>query len=237
MQRLTLESFLTAQADNETSQFQILARLKTYYDEFRHSRLYPALAELIDLVRTLENILQEQSGLEQRLPQALKMIDWQNKRLVFEPLAFQPADVERVLELIRWALPHLHAAIEEGRRIYDFVDDNLYIEEVGLMPMYRQEGYAFIPENRSSLLHLLQYEVSLFTAEDQRYRTIKTRLLKSIRQQLIQRSPESLKMLLLEERRDLPNPATYQFATELDFPYAETILPVAKRKLVARVCA
>ncbi|HXG37935.1 MAG TPA: hypothetical protein VNL36_04100 [Bacteroidota bacterium] len=237
MQRLTLESFLTAHSDMETSQFQILASLKTYYDEFRHTRLYPALAELIDLVKTLEGILQEQAGLEQRLPQELKTIDWRNKKLVFEPMQVQPSDVERVMELIRWSLPHLYAAIEEGRRVYDFVDENLRLEEVGLMPMYREEGYAFVPENRASLLHLLKYEVSLFTAQDRRFRTIKTRLLKSLKQQLIQFSPEYLKLQLLEEHHDLPNPATFQFTTDFDFPFAETILPVAKRKLMARVCS
>lgn len=237
MQRLTLESFLTAHPDVETSQFKILASLKTYYDEFHHTRLYPALAELIDLIKTLEGILQEQAGLEQHLPQELRAIDWINKKLVFEPMQVQPPDVERVLELIRWALPHLYAAIEEGRRVYDFVDENLRLEEVGLMPMYRDEGYAFIPENRASLLHLLKYEVSLFTAENRRFRTIKTRLLKSLKQQLIQFSPEFLKLQLLEEHRDLPNPATFQFATDFDFPYAETVLPVAKRKLMARVCS
>lgn len=237
MQRLTLESFLTAASDVETSQLQILANLKTYYDEFHHTRLYPALAELIDLAKMLEGILQEHAELEQRFPQELKTVDWTNKKLVFEPIRVQPSDVERVLELIRWALPHLYAAIEEGRRVYDFVDEHLRLEEVGLMPMYRGEGYAFIPENRASLLHLLKYEVSLFTTENRRFRTIKTRLLKSLKQHLIQFSPEFLKMQLVEEHHDLPNPATFQFATEFDFPYAETILPIAKRKLMARVCA
>jgi hypothetical protein len=237
MQRLTLESFLTAHPDVETSQFQILASLKTYYAEFHHTRLYPALAELIDLAKALEGILQEQARLEQRLPQELKTVDWTNKKLVFEPMQVQPSDIERVMELIRWALPHLYAGIEEGRSVYDFVDENLRLEEVGLMPMYREEGYAFVPENRASLLHLLKYEVSLFTAEDRRFRAIKTRVLKSLKQQLIQFSPEFLKMQLLEEHHDLPNPATFQFATDFDFPYVETILPVAKRKLMARVCS
>lgn len=237
MQRLTLETFLSAPPDMESAQFQILAHLKTYYDEFRHTRLYPALADLIDLTKTLEGILQEQAGLEHRLPHELKTIDWVNQKLVFEPIPVPSGDVERVLDLIRWALPRIYAAIEEGRRVYDFVDENLHLEEVGLMPMYREEGYAFIPEHRASLLHLLKYEVSLFTAEHCRFRTIKTRLLKSLKQQFIQLSPEYLKLQLVEEHHELPNPATFQFATDFDFPYAETILPVAKRKLIARICS
>ena len=37
---------------------------------------------------------------------------------------------------------------------------------------------------------------------------------------------------LIEANRDLPNPATYLFETDLDFPFNETILPVAKRKFL-----
>jgi exonuclease V gamma subunit len=45
-------------------------------------------------------------------------------------------------------------------------------------------------------------------------------------------SPQAIKLDLVEERRDLPNPATYFFETQLDFPFEETMLPVAKRKLM-----
>jgi hypothetical protein len=40
---------------------------------------------------------------------------------------------------------------------------------------------------------------------------------------------------LIAEHRELPNPATYLCQTELDFPFQETILPVAKRKLLRRL--
>jgi hypothetical protein len=45
-------------------------------------------------------------------------------------------------------------------------------------------------------------------------------------------SPQALKLSLMEERRELPNPATYFFDSDLDFPYEATMLPVAKRKLM-----
>lgn len=235
MERLSLQTFLSAGPDLESNQYQILSRLKSYHDEFSHNRLYPALSELIDLVHSLESLLQEQEQINQRLPQELKQIDLKNKRLVFEPAHHDFPGLERVLTLIRWALPRIREMISEGMEIFDFVEENVSIEEVGLMPMYKDEGYYFIPDNRASLLHLLRYETSLFTSGNEKYRTLKTTTVDSLEQSSIRRSPESIKLELIEHHQDLPNPATFLCETTLDFPYAETILPIAKRKLMARL--
>ena len=49
--------------------------------------------------------------------------------------------------------------------------------------------------------------------------------------------PEALKIDLIKEFPELPNPATYSFNIEVDFPFNETILPIAKRKLIRRLAA
>ena len=45
-------------------------------------------------------------------------------------------------------------------------------------------------------------------------------------------TPEDLKLTLMEHHKEMPNPATFLMDTDLDFPFDETILPVAKRKLM-----
>jgi hypothetical protein len=237
MRHLTLDLFLKAGSDAETNQLQIMACLHSYRHEFSANRLYPALGELIGLATTIEEILRHHAGLQQQLPHELKSIDFAKRRLVFEAIEFDTPKFQRVIELMEWALPRIRSVIEEGARIYDFVDENLRVEEVGLLPMYRDEGYCFVPEHRACLLHLLRYEVSLFSSAQERFRTIKTRVLRSVRQHLVHASPESIKLQLVEEHQDLPNPATFHFETDLNFPFTETILPVAKRKLMARVFA
>ncbi|MBI3004480.1 MAG: hypothetical protein HYY49_03595 [Ignavibacteriales bacterium] len=237
LNRLTLESFISTGSDLEASQYRILNALKSHYEEFSRNRLYPALSDLIELALTLEGLLKEKSDLHHRLPQHLKKIDLTNKRLIYEPLNIAGPDIERMTELMSWALPQIRKAIEEGMRIFDFVDERISLSEVGILPMYQQEGYAFVPENKESLLHLLRYEVSLYTSGKERYRTIKTRFVKSVRQFAVRLSPESIKLEVIQEHKDLPNPATFVFETDLEFPYAETILPIAKRKLMMRVAA
>lgn len=237
MKKLSLETFLSAGGDQELNQYRVLSALQFYRDEFVHNRLYPGLAELIELTSTLESLIAHRDDLQRALPRQLKKIDFERKKLVYESIVPLEGNVEHVVNLMMWAVPVIRGVIEEGRRIYDFVDENIVVEHVGILPMYREEGYCFVSDNRESLLHILRYEVSLFTAGEEKFRALKMRPLKSLKQLLVRPSLESLKLQLIKEYHDLPAPATFSCETDLDFPFAETILPVAKRKLMARVFA
>lgn len=235
MGKLTLQTFITGPQDLETRQYQVLEGLRASYDEFAHSRLYPALSDLVEIHTVLTGILKKHRDIEGHLPHRLTGIDLEGNKLVFEPMADAHTDFSVSVELIEWALPKIQQAIEEGVNIYDFVEEHIAIEHVGIMPMYKEEGYWFVPEPRASLLHLLRYEVTLFTSANEQFRALKTSPLETIEHPHVRRSPESIKLRLIEKYRDLPNPATYMCEMDIEFPYTETLLPIAKRKLIAQV--
>lgn len=235
MQRLSLDMFISDGSDIELKQYKVLQALRQYHDEFSHNRVYPTLSELIELHNSLDSLLQQKNDLESKLPHELQDIDIEHGRLVFGSSGDERSDLSRTIELIVWTLPYITKAIDEGMAIFNFVDEHVAIDEVGIMPMYRGEGYWFVPNTKASQLNLLRYEVSLFTSASERFRTLKTRLLEAVHQEHIHRSPESLKLELIEKYRDLPNPATYVCRTDLDFPYVETLLPIAKRKLMSHL--
>ena len=235
MTKLTLKTFLAGTGDVEAAQYQVLEGLKAYYNEFSHNRLYPSLSELVELHRALVEIITSMNDIQGHLPHELKEVDLEEGKLVYQTQEMSDDELARAADLIVWALPKIQKAIDEGVDIYNFVDEHIQIEQVGILPMYREEGYWFVPEHRAALLHLLRYELSLFTSANERYRRLKTVNIGEIEQRFIHRSPESIKLQLIEQYRDLPNPATYMCETDLDFPYNETILPIAKRKLMAHV--
>jgi hypothetical protein len=235
MMKLSLDTFLTGTGDVEATQYRVLEGLKAYYGEFSHNRLYPSLSELVELHRALVEIINSMSDIQGHLPHELKEVDLSEGKLVYQTSGLTDDDLARAADLIVWALPRIQQAIDEGINIYSFVDEHIQIEHVGILPMYREEGYWFVPEHRLALLHLLRYELSLFTSANERYRLLKTVNIGEIEQKYIHRSPEAIKLQLIEQYRDLPNPATYVCETDLDFPYVETILPIAKRKLMAQV--
>jgi len=235
MAQLSVETFVAGARDPERGQYAVLQGLQEHRSAFARTQLYPGLGELVALHGQLSHLLKETSQLEREFPHSIKELDPSGERLVSEPAAEDPAMIDRIAELIRWALPAMARVMEEGMEIYNFVEEHIAIEDVGIMPVYRSEGYWFIPELRRSLLHLMRFEISLFSADGERYRRLKTRLLESLSEKPLHTPPESIKLSLIERYPDLPNPATYRCETDMDFPFTETMLPVAKRKFMSHI--
>jgi len=235
MEKLSLELFISGGQDLETRQYHVLHCLKDYYSEFSHNRLYPAFKELVDVTTTLENLVEKKQGIEGAFPQHLTGIDIEHQKLLYESSTTADQEFQRAVELIVWSLPHLKKAIEEAISIYHFVDDHIVIEEVGLMPVYKQEGYWTVPDTKAKRIYLLRYEISLFSSSKEKYRQLKTKVLETIEETSLHRSPEALKLEIMEKYQDLPNPAMYTCETDIDFPYESTILPIAKRKLMSQL--
>jgi hypothetical protein len=93
------------------------------------------------------------------------------------------------------------------------------------------EGYFFLRSGQNRQMQVYHYRLSIFEKHDEKYRSIKTAFLDE-RRFGISHTYESLKSELIRHRSDLPNPAVYAVETNLQFPIDETLLPVAKRRLV-----
>jgi hypothetical protein len=233
--RLSLNLFTKVQDDLEKRQYLILAELKMISSQFQYYKIYPHLSELIQLRNTLTDIINRLSDLRNKFPKRIGKIDWVNKTIEHEVVFVDGTDLSAVEQLINWALPRIEGVIEEGAAIHEFVEKELLVEEVGIMPNYRDEGYFFLPDNQKKRLNLFRFEVSIFQSAEDQYRALKTHLLKSIEQGFTHLSPGSIKLDLIREVKDLPNPATFAFNTQLDFSFTHTILPVAKRKLMQTI--
>jgi hypothetical protein len=236
-EKLNLESILAGPSDTELNQYRILQALKERREQFSHNRLYPWLAELLQLAGDMQNLQQRRDGMIQQLPQRLREVDMENMNLVYEPAGSETPEFLKIMDLVAWVLPRVLEAVEEGTGIYDFVDQHLRIDEVGIVPAYREEGYWFVQDPRGALVHLLRYEISIFTASQERFRSLKTTGLGTVEGGTVRRSPQSLKLELMRKYADLPNPATYTCDVDIDFPFAETLLPVAKRKFMAHLAS
>ncbi|NNE35969.1 MAG: hypothetical protein HKN13_12070 [Rhodothermales bacterium] len=232
MNPLTLDLFLPAGKDVESAQYRILAKLKSVRDSFKHNSIYPHLSHLIGLHETVERLVGGIDSIREALPGTVTGIDLDNGTVIYEKQKLDDNQLAHIEELLRWALPHIQEAIEVGRTIYEFVDDNMELEEVGIVPSYVKEGYLLVPDRKLMELHVLRYEFSVLVGVQERYRSLKTTHVKTIPGGTVHIAPASVKLDLVTENRDLPNPATYHFVTQLEFPFRDTVLPVAKRKLI-----
>ena len=232
MSRLSIDLFLSAGVDFERAQYRVLDRLKQIRGAFSRSIIYPHLSELVEVYGALKHLLGSLDDFQNALPGAIKGIDPETHTIIFERAQPKSGHMGAIEDLIQWALPLIQDAIEEGRTIFEFVEDHLHLEEVGLVPSYVEEGYLLVPDRRARKMYILQYNLSIFTSAEERFRSLKTTHVKTLEYSGVALAPQVLKLDLRAERRELPNPATYLIDPALDFPYEPTVLPVAKRKLL-----
>ncbi len=221
MPSLDLALFTSAH-DEESARYRVLHGLQEARRAFGENHVYPHLADLIHLHEAMQEVTGESEVLRGR--GQITGIDLNQGALRYEPTD-EPAFLFETL--IEWASPLIEDVIEEGRAIFDFVDEHTEVEAVGIVPSYQDEGYLLIPD--SGALRILRYAVSIFTRHDERFRSLRTAV---IGQAPADAPPHDLKQRLIAQHPDLPTPATYRLATDLDFPVEATILPVAKRKLL-----
>lgn len=219
--------------DFEYKKYVLLSYLQSVKTNFQAKKLYP---DLLDLQRHYEYSLYFKSGLEQmakNFPKRIKGFNNDNMALDYEPDA-QPeseylAEIESITD---YALPRFRRGIEEGEELRKGMEDSISITPIGILPLYKNDGYMFLYEPLIHETKVYQYNVTIFENNHEKQRGIKTYLIDTVRY-----SPsntfENLKIALVKKYKHLPNPATYLIESKLLMPLQETLLPLAKRKMVA----
>ena len=232
---LDLKLFTKVHDDVEKRQYLILHGLQKIRNSFKQNSLYPELAETVALYNQLILIKQRIEDNRQHFPKRIKRIDPLEKRIEYELLVDEHTDIQQLEGLIDWATPQIKAVIEEGIAIYEFVEERLQVDNVGIEPVYKDEGFFFVPNHEKAELSIFKYQMSIFKSSKDRYRSLKTNLVKNLTRSEAEIPPGSIKLDLLREDKTLPNPATFSFQVDLNYPFNKTIFPVVKRKLVSHI--
>ncbi len=235
MNELNLEMFISPDLDLEINQYKILNGLKEYGNLFNRKKIYPALDELINLHISLEQLMRQKNQMTGSFPKQIQEYDIKNKAIKYEILEKIKPNIEMFFNMVNWALPKIKDIIDEGIILYEFVEREYKIEEIGILPLYKEEGYFLLPDVKESVLQVFRFESSIFNSHKEKMRSLKTSFVKSIELDKGYRAPELVKLDLIRQYKDMPNPATFLCSSELDFPFQETMFPVAKRKLMAHL--
>ena len=134
-------------------------------------------------------------------------------------------------EIINYSAGEMKSTISSGAEIYEFVEENLTITPIGIVPLDIQEGYFFLSAGNTRATRVYQYRLSIFEKREEKFRSIKTSYIEMLQRSIVN-TYENIKSDLIRNRSDLPNPAVYSIETNLALPVEETLLPIAKRTLV-----
>lgn len=238
MLRLNIDTFIKSAHDSELSEYRLLAALKNYTDELHKNKLYPAFGDLVDLSLELESILLNKQLYQKRINR-IKGIDLENGKFLYEEEIqnISSDSMEHIFDFIQWALPKLKVALDEGKAIYDYVEEGLEIKEVGIIPLFKDEGYFTISDQESKRLCIYKYVLSKLASLDVNFQTLKTNLIESYSDIINTHPIDEIKYELIKKYPELPNPVLFKVETEIDFPFNETVLPIAKRKLMHHLAA
>jgi hypothetical protein len=139
-------------------------------------------------------------------------------------------DISSLFDLVIWALPRIREVLNEGVAIYDFVESQTSIEEVGFLPLNITDGYFLISDHQIKEVHVFRFKLSNNYHSSVPMKSLKTTYVDSAENSALDISPESIKEDLIKKYPELQDPATYFIRVEVDMPFTETILPVVKRK-------
>lgn len=231
MKQLSETWFAEGYIDFELKKYTLLAYLQEINKYFNENKLYPQLSDLIFHYNNIVAFRENKKYLQEQFPKKLTGIQIERLQVLYEQMIEDTELIQELEEIINYSAGEMKTTISNGTEIYEFVEENLTISPIGIVPLDIQEGYFFLSAGNTKATRVYQYRLSIFEKHDERFRSMKTAYI-DMRYRSMANTYENIKHDLIRLRNDLPNPAVYSIETELGFPIDETLLPIAKRCLV-----
>ncbi|GAB4232486.1 MAG: hypothetical protein Tsb0034_05300 [Ekhidna sp.] len=236
MEKLRHDWLTEGLIDYEYKKYILLAYLKDVKKRFNQSELYPFMSDLVFHYRNLLKVKESKELMYESFPETLSKADFKKLQLTYKKIVNDDEVMKNIEDILYFALPKIKACLEEGKELFEFVEANIEMEPVGVSPLYDEEGYLFINQDRSQDVAIYRYQMTFFEHAEEKYRSMTTQFLMN-QMKGINSTYENIKIELTKMFTELPNPATYLVLSRLKFPLEETVLPVAKRMLVRKLSA
>jgi hypothetical protein len=236
MHKLNKNWITEHQIDFEYKKYILLAYLQQVSESFTEYKLYPYLSDLVDHYRNLKSLKDNKSTLYNLFPERIKSADLEQFKVIYEKIVQDDAIMLEIQNILEFSLPQMEIYLKEGKKIYDYVEDRMKVYPVGLIPLNSESGYLFLKDGGTTDTRVYEFHISIFENPQEKYRGIHLAYVASYEKSLMN-TFEAIKSDLIRYNRNLPNPATFVIETEMDIPFEETFLPLAKRVIVKRIAA
>ena len=226
--------------DFEYKKYMLLAYLQYTKKQFDEVKLYPTFSELLFHYNNLLQIKENKQLLSEKFPKKLSKADFEKIKLTYTSILKDDDMMQEIESVVEFALPKINASVNEGKQIYDWINQHLEIVPVGITPIYFREGYLFLGVNENqnkeklnNIVQIYKYKITLFEKTDTK------EILRGLNLQHIDtlikskfETYENLKINLIRNNRNLPNPATFLMQSSVVCSFENSIFPIAKRRLV-----
>lgn len=231
MEQLSINWFAEGRIDFEIKKYTLLSYLKHINHQFNTNKLYPELADLVFHYNNLISFMKNSDSIYKQFPERMTSASIEEIKIIYQKIVDNDSLMMEINEIINYAISEMDDSLQEGKEIYDFVEKNLVLFPVGVIPLYPYSGYLFIVDGNGADTKVFEYNVTIFENNEEKYRGINTTFVDTYKRDFIN-TFEHIKLDLIKRKSNLPNPAVYGVETSLTFPFHQTLLPVAKRSLV-----
>lgn len=231
MEKLSKDWLTQGLIDFEYKKYLLLAYLQSVKKAFDKVELYPFLADLVFHYRNLIAVKENKALIRESFPKEISLEEFKKLELSYREMVEDDDIMSQLESIIEFAIPQIKDSLEEGTVIYEYVESQCEISPVGVTPLYANEGYLFVTQPPEKETRVYRYQVSIFEDSKEQLRSLNTQLIESVNKNPLY-TYESIKLDLIRKYKDLPNPAAFLLLSRMKFPFAETLMPVAKRLFV-----
>lgn len=208
MQKLNDNWLTDGLIDFEYKKYILLAFLQNIKKEFVQHKIYPSLSELVFHYKNLLTIKENKELMYKNFPERISKADFEKLKISYKKIVEDDDVMKELEDIVFFAIPKVKKLLGDGKEIYEMVEEKIEILQVGISPLYPDEGYLFINEYNDKETKIFSYNVTVFESADEKFRGINTKFLQGIKKG-IGETYESLKLSLIKRYKYLPNPATF----------------------------
>lgn len=230
------ENWLTEDLmDFEYKKYLVLGYLQNIQAHFKEQKLYPDFAELIAHYKNLLLLKNNATALENNFKKTLSGIDYANLKLQYKSI-IDDESLSELKQIINFSEPLFEQELEKGKSIFDFAEQHIVTNHIGILPLYKMEGYFILLPFQSKYVTVYSYAFSKINLMQQDVYGLNCKYF-STHTLSLSNQVDKVKSDIIQANPELPNPAVYLFKAKAELPKDETFLPIAKRLLYKNLAA
>src|ERR1035437_4632530 len=143
--------FCNAPLDFEMKQYILLDYLQKVNQLFKENRIYPYYNSLLAQYQVLLSYNSNLQNLKNEFNKEIVGVDLKSNSLIYREQQLESLETNYLSNIIDFALPKLKNSIELGKSKIETISDKIYLKSIGIIPIYREEGYLIIEQEKTYL--------------------------------------------------------------------------------------
>ena len=173
--------------------------------------------------------------MEESFPKRITKLNLSERQLKYSNVVPNEGWESELKEIVRIGLKLFGENIKIGTELIHEIVETITIIPIGVLPIYKNEGYLLISSDSSTTINVYRYSLSPLTGLEESEQ-VRTSLI-TVKTRSILNTYERIKGQIARADKNMPNPATYSIHCSDSIPLNEALLPVAKNLLRERIAA